>query len=248
MNLGPDLGRIPRPARIANGLSSTLGRNYPSAAPVTILRWCGGFGGSLLASRLWSVGVVSIAIVHSGGASKAEIRAWLDHWSVAEWAVAIGTLALAFFTYRVAQRAQGQIEFQRQEVLAAARPIIYPAGTNEWIQSGQRKRYVLIRNGGLGPAISVEGEIEWSAPGASPRPLTAIWQSGGLGPGEERLNFLARPGIQNWHDARGVLIATGVDRRRWRTDFSSQIEEGDVVVLRVSGITEIGPNDPTSLS
>jgi hypothetical protein len=93
----------------------------------------------------------------------------------------------------------------------------------------------------------VEGLIEWYEPGASPRPRTAVWPSGGLGSREERMNYLARPGIADWHNARGFLLFTGVDRRRWRTDFGCQIEDRDVVVIRVAAITEIGPNDVQTL-
>lgn len=196
---------------------------------------------------VFAVPVVILALAHTAGASRTDIRHWVDRWSVAEWAVAIGTLSLAGFTYVLAHRVRGQIELQRQEAEEATRPIVYPVATNEWIRSDQRRRYILIRNGGLGPAISIEGEVEWNPPGVSVKPRHAVWQSGGLGPGEERLNFLARPTIEDWHNARGVLIAIGVDRRRWRTDFAAQIEEGNIVVLRVADIREIGPNDSTSL-
>lgn len=186
---------------------------------------------------------IAIALLHVAGVSRVEFRAWVDRWSVAEWAVALGTLTLAGFTLTLALEAKRQIAFQRDEAEAAIRPIVYPIATVEWMRADIRSGHLVIRNGGLGPAVLVEGIIEWNDPGASPKPQIAVWPSGGLGPGEERMNRLAKPGVGDWHNARGSLWYTDVNRGRWQTDFSCQIETGDIVVLRVGAITRIGPND-----
>jgi hypothetical protein len=187
---------------------------------------------------------LAIRLCNSLGSAEG-VREWIERWSITEWAVAFGTLALAGFTALLAHRVQGQIALQREEAQARNRPIVYPAVTYEWMRSDQRTRFLLIRNGGLGPALSVEGIVEWQAPQGSPKPQVAVWPSGGLGPGDERLNFLASQ-IADWHNARGFLLYSGADRRRWRTDFFAQIEN-KVVVMRVLGTREVFPDDVPSL-
>ena len=61
------------------------------------------------------------------------------------------------------------------------------------------------------------------------------------------MTYLGRPGVSDWHNAQGALEFMGVDRRRWRIDFSTQVEEGDIVVLRLGRIEEMGPNDVLTL-
>jgi hypothetical protein len=53
--------------------------------------------------------------------------------------------------------------------------------------------------------------------------------------------------IDDWHNAKGFLLYMGADRRRWRTDFSTQIEN-KVVVMRVADTREVLPNDLPSVS
>ena len=102
---------------------------------------------------------------------------------------------------------------------------------------GRGARQILLRNGGLGPAVSLSGTITWQRPGSS-EAVTALWESGSLGPGEERWFRLADHEIE-WHNARGKLAYTDVHRTQWETTFGCQTEER-VIVIRV---TDVGRAD-----
>jgi hypothetical protein len=68
----------------------------------------------------------------------------------------------------------------------------------------------------------------------SPREV-GIWQSGALGPGEERVFRLTGP-IANWHNATGAVIYSDLRRNRRQTVFSIQVEADDLLVMRIAEI------------
>ena len=179
-----------------------------------------------------------------------ELRGWLaDTAPLAQWAVAAGTFTLALATFILARRASEearaigeeaavvaeQVALQREQAGLAARPIAYPTVTPLWTPGPRRKDWLLVRNGGLGPAISVHGMVYWK-PIDGAEAQAVICDSGALGPGEERWFRLAEPGVVNWHDARGALEFGDIHGRTWRTYFTVILEPGEIAVLRVHSI------------
>jgi hypothetical protein len=108
-----------------------------------------------------------------------------------------------------------QIQLQTDEPEAAIRPIVYPVATYEWMSSEQSKRFLLIRNGGLGPALSVEGVIEWSNPPVSPilKPPSGLQGAGARRDGHEytldqiRDHVWPKPDDELYPDTRYVYTA-----------------------------------------
>ena len=119
----------------------------------------------------------------------ASFRSSLDDWRpLADWAVAIGTAALAIFTAYLGKQAKReatavaqdsmaireqsaavreQVELQRAMSEASVRPYVYATATPSWSKGGQESgtdlhwyQYVPVTNGGLGPAVTIMGGFE----------------------------------------------------------------------------------------
>ena len=131
-----------------------------------------------------------------------------------------------------------QVALQREQAEVASRPIVYPTVTPHSTPGPRRKGWVLVRNGGLGPAMSVHGMVHWLAGDGADVP-TAVCDSGALGAGEERWFRLAEPGVDNWDNARGALDFEDIDGRRWHTYFTVKLEPGEIAVLRVHSIDQL---------
>ena len=182
-----------------------------------------------------------------------ELREWLDETApLAPWLTAAAVLMLALATFVLARRVSEeahavsmqsaalaeQVALQLDRSEHAAAPLVYPVVTPQWTPGARRRDWLLVRNGGLGPALSVRGTVRWKAD-ETQEVHTALLESGALGPGEERWYRLAQPGIENWHRARGEIDFTAIDGRRWQALFSVQVEPGEIAVLRVHAMNRL---------
>jgi hypothetical protein len=212
-------------------------------------------------SRGWLFAIVLVVTLFAAAAVLAvewdRFGEWLEETApLAEWLVAAGTFILALATFRLAQQTAEearqvkeeatavtqQVELQRQQAAAAVRPIVYPISREDWTAPRQRS-LLILRNGGLGPAVSVSGTIEWRHPGGSING-SPIRESGSLGPGEERW-FRLGEDVHEWHDANGTVEFSDVNRQRWRTTFACETEgtgrgtAGPSIILRVLSIEPV---------
>lgn len=122
-----------------------------------------------------SVGVVAVASI---AIWSDHVREWTERWaSLAEWSVALGTLALAIATFSLARQTrglaigaeeevkavrdeaeavresvkvqQGQLDLQREETRRLARPSVYPVIDSEWARGEGRFSMLTEKNSTL---------------------------------------------------------------------------------------------------
>jgi hypothetical protein len=82
--------------------------------------------------------------------------------TVAEWAVGVGTLALAAATGWLALKAKGQVKVAAEHVVAIQRPLVAPVVTPEWDHLGRTQSRIVLKNVGLGPAYDFTGGLFWT--------------------------------------------------------------------------------------
>jgi hypothetical protein len=148
----------------------------------------------------------------------------LDDWApAAEWAVAIGTAALAIATWRLARRAKAEaravatsVKVQTEQLAASERPCVYPITPHEWLAHlGEGGRWLAFRNGGTGIARNVRGQLWWHDKSG-----WAVLVGQTLGPGDQfRVWLLGRKQVSRWYGAEGYVIYEDVRGVQWQSHF-----------------------------
>jgi hypothetical protein len=151
-------------------------------------------------------------------------RGFLDRWLIAEWLVAIGTLALAAATVGLIRRVAKQVEVEAEQLVAARRPFVTPLMGDDgdgYVQDlasiTRAGPHVLLLNAGAGPALNVRGALYWTetAGGGSslhPLVLAAGLQDWAKVLGEEEV-------VVNWANAVGYLRYHDLSGTEWQTHF-----------------------------
>jgi hypothetical protein len=190
---------------------------------------------------------ISIAVLRVAGVSRIEFRAWVDRWSVAEWAVALGTLTLAAFTLALARESRRQIALQREQIQAAQRPVVYPVTPADWAMGGgvsanRRKMFLPVANGGPGVALNVTGRVmQRPERGSGVRESQII--AGSIGPGGEQYARLDSE-WPSWNNTIGFLRYWDLLGNEWITDFTCGIAIGDQISIEARPPRRAGDPGP----
>jgi len=160
--------------------------------------------------------------------------------------VALGTLALAFGTFFLALQARNearavkresqqiaeQVTLQREQLDAGQRPYVIPVADPDWSwkdglgrYAQEQWKYLLpVKNAGLGPALNVQGSLDFGPPSGVKAPIIRT----NLAPGDSddlRLHVEAAwsQGV-DWTHVAGWLDYEDAQGGRWRTEFRIEQE------------------------
>jgi hypothetical protein len=141
-----------------------------------------------------------------------------DRWvAIGTLLLALATFALAAITFVMARHARSSVRIQESQLVAAQRPYVYPVINERWLPDAVATNpYVVLKNGGAGPAFNVKGAIYWTngAGGASSLAQTA------LAAGEDESVRVLGEGIRvDFNNARGYVRYTDSTGRGWQTHF-----------------------------
>lgn len=185
-------------------------------------------------------------IVHEGG--------FAFGWSAL---VALGTLALALGTVFLALQARNearavkreslqigeQVTLQRQQLEAGQRPYVVPFADPDWSWREGLGRYdqnkwrnlLPVKNAGLGPALNVQGSLDFGPPSGIKAPLIRT----SLAPGDRedlRLHVEAEWSQgADWKSVAGWLDYEDSQGGRWRTEFRIE-QDGSARYLNVTDV------------
>lgn len=202
------------------------------------------------------------------------LQKWLSNWAaLAEWAVAIGTLALAISTWflsRQAKReatavrdqvalAQGQLDAELRQLEASQRPFVLPT-TSGWrpenyspveppfgrTMGSTMEPWMVLSNAGAGPAYNIRG---------------AVFFPGGIGGGWRMIPTAIPAGQElpvllevhagyepDWANASGYLRYTDLAGTEWLTHFCfrrANTEQWSVEVTGVGKVETLGEPEYT---
>ena len=192
----------------------------------------------------------------------ASFHHFLATWApLASWAVAVGTGALAFATWRLGTKAQDesksvrkqadavtkQVDLERQQLEASQRPFVQPV-TNNWeplmqfpvervipqAMGDPWEPWMMLSNAGAGPAYNVTGGLFWY---------------GGIGDGWQlvptvvpagrdiptRLQMYAGHEVK-WPEAIGYLRYLDLAGTEWQTHFRYRQNTGGQFSIEVTDV------------
>lgn len=169
---------------------------------------------------------------------------WSTVALIVSLALSAASLLVAFGGFMLNRRAIGD-EWARE--WAAQRPVVYPLALHEWTHAlgegryrGGNARLLPLKNGGRGPALDVQGEIQCvSEPDKTPytrQILAAPIAAGDLFDAE----LTPHPGVVHWLGAEGVIRYRDLAGGSYETRFSCAAGPNGEITLRVS--------DPVSVS
>jgi len=165
----------------------------------------------------------------------------------ADWAVAVGTGALALGTFWLAWQARkeaaavkDQVTLQTEQLAASERPCVYPITPHEWLEHlGDGGQWLAFRNGGTGIARNVRGRIWWHAENGEARLLGQT-----IGAGDHFRVWLAgREQVGRWFGAEGYVLYEDVRDVQWKSLFRYEHSGGQVFAKLV----EWGPTTADEL-
>jgi hypothetical protein len=166
----------------------------------------------------------------------AALREWFEDWAPAfELGVAVGTISLAFVTWRLARQA-------KQELERADRPCVYPITPHAWLEEerlGAGGRFLSFRNGGRGIAKNVRGEFWWHDTDGHAELVNQT-----LGPGDHfRVWLRDEKRVTRWYGAEGYVVYEDVSDVQWQSRFRYE-HDGKQVWARLDKwgrTSELGP-------
>ncbi|MFI6276872.1 hypothetical protein [Streptomyces sp. NPDC050988] len=181
----------------------------------------------------------------------AESGPWAFGW---DFFVALGTIGLAFFTWRLAAKTRDLAAEGEADRRARWRPVLLPitdtpseyyGGTPErhgvYYNPDMQMLHVRIRNSGPGPALHVRAQLE--RPDAEGALSRRDWSLGALGPGEtqeptfENAGFAVRAQLLiDYRDMADRAHATAVTIER----INMMPRAYDVRVFEDHNVTELG--------
>jgi hypothetical protein len=159
-----------------------------------------------------------------------DFQAWLDDWApLAEWAVALGTIILAFVTFLLSRQAKGEVKAVREQMETALRPVVFPVTPADWAMGGgvmtaRRKRLLPVANGGPGVALNVRGCVMRRRDRGGVD--EALLVAGSIGPGAEQ-DARLEPYWDGWDGTIGYLRYADLHDDEWITDFTCSAGDGD---------------------
>ena len=161
-----------------------------------------------------------------------EAGPWTFGW---EALVAIGTLTLAWMTYRLAIGVVQQVGVERDQLIASTRPLVTAIGASD----ERTGPHVRLQNSGAGTALNVRGSLFWTEREYSGSALQSLV----LAPGSDRLaKVLGAPEV-NWRDAKGWLRYHDLHGIEWQTHFRFRADmygEMRVETLLVGETSKLG--------
>ena len=174
--------------------------------------------------------------------SWAGTRGFLDRWSVPEWFVAVGTVGLAFVTYRLVRRVKAQVGVEKEQLVAATRPLVVPLQGDNFPPSAHQIRgpHVLVQNVGTGPALNLRGSLYWTGGAGGASSLHPLVLAAGA---QEYAKVLGEGVEVNWGNAVGFLRYHDLGGIEWQTHFRFPRDAQaniSVEVLAVGPTSEFG--------
>ena len=153
-----------------------------------------------------------------------EVQRFLDDWApAAEAGVAIGTIVLAFATWKLARRAAAQLK-------AGERPCVYPItpGGEEWsAHLGDGGRWLAFQNGGSGIARDIRGHIWWHKNDGGSDDAALLGQTLGAGH-HTRLRVAKRKAVERWWGLEGYVVYEDVRGEQWQSRFRYEYSGGEI--------------------
>jgi hypothetical protein len=175
------------------------------------------------------------------------------NWAVAGGtiAVAVGTLVLAFFTFRSVQGATAELRLERDRLVAAQTPRVFPTPPIEWSEGAPPYNMELrlwptvlpVTNGGPGVALNVRARLEW--PGAGGQYVGTVPSS--IAPGQFtdlRINWGGDP-LTDWANVVGALTYEDIHGTQWRTNFTVTTEAQGRRNINVGDTIGVNADPPT---
>jgi hypothetical protein len=153
-----------------------------------------------------------------------EVRRFLDDWApAAEAGVALGTILLAFATWKLARHVAAQLK-------VGERPCVYPitpAGPKWAGHLGEGGRWLAFRNGGSGIARDIRGHIWWHKNDGGHDDAALLGQTLG-GNDYTRLRLAKRKAVERWWGLEGYLVYEDVRGDQWQSRFRYEYSGGEV--------------------
>jgi hypothetical protein len=162
------------------------------------------------------------------------LKEGLSDWApAAEWAVALGTIVLAFATFRLAKRAKEeaeavrkeaelltrQVELATEQLAVSERSCVYPITPQDWSLSlGDGGRWLAFRNGGSGIARNARGRVWWHERGGGYDETALLGQTLAAND-HSRLRLGDGKAVSRWWGVEGFIFYEDVRGNEWQSHF-----------------------------